>query len=185
VSDVCGADGRFERHDTDGPKSAERLSSPMSEKEGTFVVTHAEAESAVLKDVDGGQVHTLSDNPGVEAGDVLEATVAPVPPMEVAYRVVEVAERRSVTVEASDQAPTRQEREIAADQAEGELTREQRAGKGELHVLTVPPEQTADAVADVVEDEGTLVRAAGMDAVQRVEVRSDESEGVLSVRYLP
>ena len=38
-------------------------------REGRFLVTHADEDSAVLKDVDRGQVHTLADNPGVEAGD--------------------------------------------------------------------------------------------------------------------
>lgn len=173
-----------EADETDGPGGPERTEGTEG-TEGTFVVTQAEAESAVLKDVAGGQVHTLGGNPGVEVGDVLEATLAPEPPMEVTWRVVDVAERRSVAVEESDLAPTSRERELAGDQEEGELTREARAGKGEIHVLTVPPERTEAAVADVVEDEGTLVRAAKMEAVRRVEVRSAANEGVVSVRYLP
>ncbi len=52
----------------------------MSEKTGTFVVTHAEAESAVVRDVETAQVHTLASNPGLEVHDVLKATVAPDPP---------------------------------------------------------------------------------------------------------
>lgn len=153
------------------------------ETEGTFLVTHAEAESAVLKDVQDGQVHTISDNPGVEAGDVLDATLTPEPPMEVAWRVVEVAERRNITVEESTESPTRQECDIAAGQDTGELTRRERAGKGEIHVLTVPPERTDEAVADIRDDEGTLARAARIPAVSRVEIRADD--GVVSVRYLP
>lgn len=150
--------------------------------DGTFLVTHAEAESAVLKDVEGGRVHALAENPGVEAGDVLEATLAPVPPMEVAWRVVEVDERRHVEVEESPEPPTRQERELAAEQDVGELTRRERAGKGEIHVLAVPPDRTEEAVADV-RDEATLARAARMSEVSRIEIRAED--GVVSVRYLP
>ena len=154
----------------------------MTAQEGRFLVTHADESSAVLKDVDRGQVHTLAENPGVERHDVLEGTVEPEPPMEVTYRLVDVEDRRSVAVERSREPPTRQERALAADQPEGELTREERAGTGELHVLTVPPERTEQAVEDVLEDEATLVRAARL-GVERVEVRSDD--GVVSVRYLP
>jgi hypothetical protein len=158
------------------------MSDDAAALEGHFLVTHADEGSAVLKDVDRGQVHTLADNPGVEAGDVLEGVVEPEPPMEVAYTLVEVETRRHLTVEESPEPPTTQEREIAADQSVGEVTRRERAGTGELHVLTVPDEETEAAVTDVLEDEATLVRAARL-GVERVEVRSDP--GVVSVRYLP
>lgn len=155
-------------------------------REGRFLVTHADDDSAVLKDVDGGQVHTLADNPGVEAGDVVEATVAPEPPLEVTWQLVEVRERRSLTVEESDEPPTAQERELAGAQDVGDLTRRERAGTGEIHVLTVPTAEVEAAVADVLADEGTLVRAARLGVV-RVEVRSTAAEdhGVVSVRYMP
>lgn len=154
----------------------------MTEQEGRFVVTHADEESAVLKDVDRGQVHTLAENPGVETNDLIEGTVAPEPPMEVAYRLVEVDNRRQLTLEHSAEPPTKQERDIAAEQVEGELTTRERAGTGELHVLTVSEAETDAAVEDVLEDEATLVRAARLD-INRVEVRSEP--GVVSVRYLP
>lgn len=155
------------------------------EIEGTFVVTHAEADSAVLQDVDSSRVHTLGDNPGVEAGDVLEATLAPEPPLEVTHTVVEVTARRSVAVEESPEPPTSHERDIAAEQSVGELTRKERAGMGEIHVVSVPPADTEDAVRDVVDDDETLARAARLPDVNRVEVRSDADEGIVSVRYLP
>lgn len=156
----------------------------MSEEtEGRFVVTHAEPESAVLKSIDGGQVHTLAENPGVAPGDVLEGTLAPEPPMAVTWRVVEVDSRRSIDVDHSAEPPTEQERALAADQAVGELTREERAGIGEIHVLTVSESETEAAVDDVLDDEATLTRAARLDDVARVEVRS--APGVVSVRYLP
>ncbi|KKF39947.1 hypothetical protein FK85_24475 [Halorubrum saccharovorum] len=153
------------------------------EKESTFLVTHVESDSAVLKDVHDGQVHTLSSNPGLAVDDALEATVVPDPPMEVTYQVVEVAERRSLSIEESDEPPTVHERELAAETETGELAREERAGVGEIHVLTPPEEDTADAVADVIDDrEATLSRAARL-GVNRVEVRSEP--GVVSVRYMP
>lgn len=155
----------------------------MSETEGTFLVTHAEADSAVLKDVDGGRVHTLSENPGLAEGDVVAATLAPEPPMEVTWTVAEVESRHSLCVERSEEPPTTRERELAADQPVGELTREPRAGIGEIHVVTVPEAETEAAVDDVVGDEGTLTRAARMEDVNRVEVRSEP--GIVSVRYLP
>ncbi|WP_458187462.1 DUF5812 family protein [Haladaptatus sp. NG-WS-4] len=154
----------------------------MTEKTSTFLVTHAEDESAVLKDVHDGQVHTLSTNPGVETHDAIAATVAPEPPMEVTWEVVNVEDHRPLSIEASDEPPTIQERDIAAEQDVGDLDRTERAGIGEIHVLSVPPEETADAVSDVLDDEGTLSRAARL-GVNRVEVRSED--GVVSVRYLP
>lgn len=152
------------------------------EKTSTFLVTHAEGDSAVLKDVHDGQVHTLSTNPGVEEDDAVEATVAPDPPMNLTWSVVEVEERRTLSTERSEEPPTTQERDLADEQDEGEATRKERAGDGEIHVLTVPPENTEDAAADVLDDEGTLSRAARL-GVSRVEVRAES--GVVSVRYMP
>ena len=154
----------------------------MTEKTSTFLVTHAESDSAVLKDVHDGQVHTLSGNPGVEVHDAVEATVAPEPPMEVTWDVVEVADQWSLSAAESDEPPTPQERDVAAEQDVGDVDRRERAGTGEIHVLSVPPADTEDAVADVLDDEGTFSRAARL-GVNRVEVRSDE--GVVCVRYLP
>lgn len=152
-------------------------------KESTFLVTHADEESAVLKDVHDGQVHTLSSNPGVEVDDAVEATVSPDPPLEVSWQVIEVDERRPLSIERSDEPSTTQEQEIAADQPLGELTREPRAGIGEIHVISVPEAETQAAVDDVFEDrEATLSRAARL-GVNRVEIRS--VPGVVSVRYLP
>jgi hypothetical protein len=154
--------------------------------EGRFLVTHADGDSAVLKDVESGQVHTLAENPGVKEHDVLEATVAPEPPMEVTWRVTEVRERRALGVEESDEPPTAQERDLATEVEVGDFVRRERAGEGEIHVLTVPPEEVEAAVADVLDDEGTLARAARL-GVARVEVRSTTTgdRGVVSVRYMP
>lgn len=153
------------------------------QKDGVFLVTAADGDSAVLKDVSDGQVHTLSSNPGVERHDAIEGIVAPDPPMNVTWQLVEIEDRRALTIEESTESPTTQTKEIAAAQEVGELTRKERAGVGEWHVITVPEEQTEEAVADVLEDEeGTLSRAARL-GVNRVEIRSEP--GVVSVRYMP
>jgi hypothetical protein len=63
------------------------------------------------------------------------------------------------------------------------LTRRERAGTGEIHVITVPEEETEQAVADVADDEeNTLARAARL-GVNRVEIRA--APGVVAVRYMP
>jgi len=172
-----------ERAETDDRAETDNETDTTDGKESTFLVTHVESDSAVLKDVHDGQVHTLSTNPGLEVDDAVEATVAPDPPMEVTYRVIEVAERRRLSIEESEEPPTVHERELAAETPTGELAREPRAGEGEVHVLTPPESDTADAVADVIEDrEATLSRAARL-GVNRVEIRSEP--GVVSVRYMP
>ncbi|MFD1565607.1 DUF5812 family protein [Haloarchaeobius amylolyticus] len=156
----------------------------MSEKTGTFVVTHAEPESAVVRDVETAQVHPLASNPGLEVHDVLEATVAPEPPLEVAWEVIDVAERRSIDLVDSDLEPTQYEKELAADGDVGDLIQKERAGTGEIHVFCVPESELEAAAQDVLEDEETIARAARLEAV-RVEVRRSAADGVLSVRYLP
>ncbi|MFC6961660.1 DUF5812 family protein [Halocatena marina] len=177
------------------------------ETEGTFCITHAEEDSAVLKNVESGQVHTLSENPGVETGDVLTGTITTEPPLDVTWTLISVDERRSITLEQSDELPTTRERTLASQQEVGDITREERAGDGEIHVITVPheDEDTSDEsstneaseqneneemnkidqiIQDVLDDDATLVRAARLGAT-RVEVRSDADTGVVSVRYLP
>lgn len=167
---------------TDIGKTPAELSPTMSEKTGTFLVTHADEGSAVLRDVEDSQVHTLSSNPGVEADDVVTATIAPDPPLEVTWQVIAVEERRAVDLVDSDLSPTQQAVGMAEGQAVGDLVREERAGTGEIHVLKVPEGTADEAAQDVLEDEATLARAARLDAV-RVEVRS--ADGIVNVRYLP
>jgi hypothetical protein len=151
-------------------------------REGTFVVTHVDEESAVLQDVHAGGIHTLAENPDLERREVLEATLEVQPPMEVVWTVADIAARRTVDIERSPEAPTAQARDLASEQSVGELTTREREGEGELHVISVPEEQTDQAATDVVEDDATLTRAARL-GVERVEVRA--ADGVLSVRYLP
>lgn len=156
----------------------------MTEKSGTFLVTHADDGSAVLSDVRDSHVHTLSSNPGVETGDVLEATVSADPPMEVTWSVTEVEERKTIPVEKNSERPTAQAYDVHQDLDEGDVETRERAGTGEVHVLAVPPERTEDAVQDVVDDVATVERAARL-GVNRVEIRFDADDGVVSVRYMP
>jgi len=153
----------------------------MPTKEGTFLVTEADPDAAVLRDVSDGQVHPLAANPGLESGAIVEATLTAEPPMEVTWSA-EIEASREIELLEADLEPTVHAREAAAEQAEGELTPLERAGEGEVHVLSVGTEAVEDAVADVLEDEATVERAARLGAV-RVEVRTGED--FVSVRYLP
>jgi len=153
----------------------------MTTTDGTFLVTEADAESAILRNVEDGQLHTLATNPDLEAGQVGEATLTAEPPMEVTWSA-EIDARRVIAMEHVDLEPTRRTLETAESLAVGDLERFERAGEGEVHVLAVPEGGEADAAADVLEDEATLERAARLGAV-RVEVRT--GDGLLGVRYLP
>ncbi|MFW5938170.1 MAG: DUF5812 family protein [Halanaeroarchaeum sp.] len=154
----------------------------MTAKTGTFLVTAADADSAVLSDVTDGQVHTLEENPDLSTDQIVEATIAPVPPMEALWTVDEIAAIREVSVEVSDERPTKTSRDLAATMAEGTLETRERAGVGAIHVITVPTAITDDAVDDVLDDDQTLRTAARL-GVDRVEIRSDP--GIVTVRYLP
>ena len=149
-------------------------------KTSTFLVTDADEETATLRDVNDQQVVTLSENPGLAAEAVIEATVEAEPPLEVTCRAVEIARQWTIPVERSPESPTALSRDIAAEQAAGEITKRERAGEGEFHVLTVPDAEAA--AASVVEDVATLERAARL-GVDRVEVRT--ADGVVTVHYLP
>jgi len=152
---------------------------------GTFVVLRADEATAMLRSTEG-QVITLDREatdgtrvPDLARGDVLEATVG-TGPAGVVYRLREVTERRRVELIDSDLTPTTRSREAAADLPEGGIERFERAGEGEVHVLSVPDADRA--AADVLDDDATLERAATVGAV-RVEVR--RGDGLVSVRYLP
>ncbi len=147
-----------------------------------FLVTEADDETAVLRDVETGQVVTIDEHPdpALERREVIEGTLAPKPPTEVVWEVESVERRFSVDVIDSDLEPTAQAREIAADLAPGDLETRDRAGDGEIHVLGV--EDPDAAARDVLEDAETVARAARLGAV-RVEVR--RGEAFLNVRYLP
>lgn len=151
--------------------------------ESTFLVTAADDASAILQDVHTGQIHTLSENPDFVAESVVEATVQPEPPMNATFEVADVESRREVEITVAEESPTPQATDIAAEQSVGEITRKERAGTGEIHVITVPDDQTESAVEDVTADrERRLTQAARVGAAI-VEVRS--APGLVEVRYLP
>jgi len=156
----------------------------VEDTSGTFLVSQADSGAATLTDVHDRQVHALADqlDPPLEQGEVLEATLRSGEEIDIAWTVVEVQRRQTISVERSPEPPTRQEQAIAADQSVGELTRQPRAGEGELHVVTVAEETTEQAAEDVIDDPETVARAARL-GVDRVKVRA--AEGVLSIRYLP
>lgn len=156
----------------------------MTEKTGTFVVTHAEADSAIVRDIETAQVHTLASNPDLEVHDVLKATIAPDPPLEVTWQLLDVDDNRSIVLVDSDLEPTQHAKEVAAEADVGALIQEERAGTGEIHIFRIPEDEVEAAAQDVLEDEETIARAARLEAV-RVEVRRSADDGVLSVRYLP
>jgi hypothetical protein len=154
----------------------------MTQKAGTFLVTHADEASVTVRDVADSQVLTLSDNPGLESGTVIEATLEAEPPMEVTYTVTDLAAEHEIPVAVVDLEPTAQAKDLAVDQPVGELTARERAGTGEVHVLTVPDGEAAATAEAVAADEETVARAGRL-GVDRVEIRT--AEGVVSVRYLP
>ncbi len=154
----------------------------MTQKEGTFLVTHADEDSVTVRDVADSQVLTLSENPGLEAGAVIEATLEAEPPMEVTYAIDDLGAEYEIPVAVVDLEPTQQAKDLAADQPVGELTTRERAGTGELHVLTVPDGEAAPTAEEVAADDETVARAARL-GVDRVEIRT--AEGAVSVRYLP
>jgi len=153
----------------------------MTGTEGTFLVVEADDASAVLRDVESGQVHTLETNPELSAGTVVDATLQPEPPIEVTWSA-EIEASREIPREHVTLEPTRRSREAVETLDVGDVERFERAGEGEVHVLAVEAGSESAAAADVVEDEATIERAARIGAT-RVEVRT--AEGLLSVRYLP
>lgn len=156
----------------DGPAPAQ--------KSGTFLVTTADPGSAELSDVADGQVLPLGSNPGLEAGEVVRATLEPEGPLGVTWRLAGVGERWTPAIEALDELPGERARELAPGEGTGRLARVRIDG-GELHVLRVDDERTDGAVADVVADEATRRIAARLGA-RRVEVRG--GAGVVAMRYL-
>jgi hypothetical protein len=147
-------------------------------KTATFYVLRADEETAVLRDVAGGQIHALTHNPGVEAGAVVEATVEPVPPVEAAWEVLEMENPRTIPVEAAADPPSERAWAVAPE-AVGDL---ERLDLGDViaHVIRVEEGGAPAAVSDVVEDEATVARAARLGA-DRVEVRGEGT--LVSARY--
>ncbi|MFB6168318.1 MAG: DUF5812 family protein [Haloferacaceae archaeon] len=151
---------------------------------GTFLVAEADeaGDGAVLMDAERGRVHTVADAGDLAADEALTGELVEAGAMGAVWRVAETERRWTIQTGESDEPPTRNARESASDEV-GDLVRVERAGEGELHLITVPEDGTEQAVADVLADEQGLRARAARLGVARVEVRS--APGVVSVRYLP
>ena len=151
---------------------------------GTFYVKNVEDIAVTLHEVNTGQIFTVVENPGLERREIIEATLVENPPLNVAYLFDELQSRRSLPVEESPEPPTTQAKTVASEMDNGEAIAIEREGEGEIHVITVDSDITEATVEEVVDDEMTYKNAARY-GVGRVEVRSDEAEGIVSIRYLP
>lgn len=164
----------------DGSDGATPAEGPV---EGTFLATAVDDAAAVLRDVERGRVHTVTEPPAdLAAGEAVVGRVEPVGPMGVRWRLAAVEDRFPVSVAESDEPPTAHARDLAPDAA-GDLVRRARAGTGEIHVLAVPEDRTEAAVSDVLDDATGLRERAARLGVTRVVVRS--APGIVCVRYLP
>ncbi|MFB6298881.1 MAG: DUF5812 family protein [Halobacteriales archaeon] len=159
------------------------MTATPTEKRGTFLVTDADADSAVLSDVADGQVHTLTSNPGLTEDDIVEGVLVAEPPLEVMWSLTDIEHRRQLQIVVPDEPPAERTVDLAAGEGVGELVKQPLEGttEGELHVLSVAPEKTEAAIDDITEDDATRIRAARLGA-SRVEVRG--ADGVIGVRYL-
>ncbi|SDJ63188.1 hypothetical protein SAMN05216226_106111 [Halovenus aranensis] len=180
--------------DTDESSPGSNLEAPtvepgggdLEEVTGTFYVKYAQDESVTLHEVDTAQICTLIENPGLKRHEIIEGTVKQQPPMGVSYLIEELDDQYSIPVEHSSEAPTTHVYEIATEELdEGDAIAIEREGKGEIHILNVDAEQTEDTVAELRDDETTYKNAARYSDVSRVEIRTDDDDGVVSIRYMP
>lgn len=158
----------------------------LEEITGTFYVKHAEEVAVTLHEVDTAQICTLVENPGFDRHEIVEATLKEQPPMGVSYLVEELESQYSVPVEKSSESLTTHVRGIGSEELDvGDAIAIEREGKGEIHILRVEPDQVADTVEELLDDEMTYKNAARNSEVSRVEIRADEELGVVSIRYMP
>lgn len=151
---------------------------------GTFYVKFAEESAVTLHEVTTGQIFTLVENPGFERHEIIEAVLVAQPPMQVSYLIEELQSHRSIPVETSAETPTRQVLEMGREMDVGQAVAIDREGDGEIHILRVDPAETTRTAEEIHDDEMTYKNAARYD-IERVEVRTDDSEGIVSIRYLP
>jgi hypothetical protein len=158
----------------------------LEEVSGTFYVKYAQDVSVTLHEVDTTQICTLSENPGFERHEIVEATLKEQPPMGVSYHVEELDAQYSIPVERSSESLTKHVHDIATNELDsGDAVAIEREGKGEIHILRVDPSQTTETAEELHDDEMTYKNAARYDDVTRVEIRTDDEEGVVSIRYMP
>ncbi len=181
--------GMYKQSPTEG--SSVNLDAPVGEAEsepetvsGTFYVKYTADSSVTLHEVNTGQICTLIENPGFAVHEIIEATLVAQPPMEVSYLVSELDDQYAIPVERTPEPPTTQVTEIAAEMDEMEAAAIDRAGEGEIHILRVAPDNVEQTAEELNEDEMTYKNAARY-GVSRVEIRSSEDDGIVSIRYLP
>lgn len=186
--------GTADQDDTDGTSPEPEISAPTVEAggkdlediTGTFYVKYATEDSVTLHEVNTAQICTLIENPDFERHDIVEAVLKEQPPMGVSYLVEHLENKYTIPVESSEESPTKQVRDFGAEKLDvGEAVQIEREGMGKIHVLNVEPEDTETSVEGLLDDGATYKNAARYDNVERVEIRSDEDEGVVSVRYMP
>lgn len=156
----------------------------MEAETGRFYVKHTEDVAVTLHEVNTGQIFTLVENPDLEVHQILDATLMENPPLGVSYVIDELHSQETIPVEYSDEPTTTQVRKIVTDMETDQAAAIEREGEGEIHVLNVEPERTSEAAEPLDEDETTYKNAARY-GVERVEIRTDEDEGIVSIRYLP
>lgn len=153
----------------------------MESTTGTFLVTHTDDDSGILQDIHSRQVYPLAECDSLAEGELIEGTITPQPPLEVAWQIEHVTRQYAVDIVVQSDSPSDQAVDLAGRTEPGDLAREPLASGGELHVLVVDPDQVDEAIDDVRDDLETVARAARLGA-DRVELRA--GDGFLSVRYL-
>jgi hypothetical protein len=151
---------------------------------GTFYVKHVEESAVTLHEVETKQIVTLVENPDFEVHEIIEASLVAQPPMQVSYRIGDMAERWTIPVETSPEPPTTRASKVAGELDQGDAIAIEREGEGEIHILNVPVDHVEQTAEELLEDEMTYKNAARY-GVERVEIRTDEDEGVVTIRYLP
>jgi len=183
--------GSGDADDGDGESGGSGLGAPllgddegdeMEEVTSRFYVKHTEDVAVTLHEIDSEQIYTLIENPGLETHQILDATITENPPLGVSYVLEEIHSQETIPVEYSDEPPTRQVQQIVTDMEHGQAVAIEREGEGEIHVLHVDPDDTAETAEGIDDDETTYKNAARY-GIERVEVRTDE--GIVSIRYLP
>lgn len=159
-------------------------SEEMEEVTGRFYVKHTEEIAVTLHEIGTEQIYTLVENPGLETHQILDATIAENPPLGVSYVVEEIHSQETLPVEYSDEPPTRQVQRLVTDMEHDQAVAIEREGEGEIHILHVAPDDVA-ATAEYVDDDERTYKNAARFGVERVEVRTDEEQGIVSIRYLP
>jgi hypothetical protein len=181
-----------EAYDDDGDDdNSTGLTGPMAEepeepetRSGVYYVKYAEDRAVTLHNIETAEICTLVENPGLEAHEIIEATLIAQPPMEVSYLIKDLDDHYTIDVETSPEPPTARVMDIADQMDEDGVVAIEREGNGEIHILKVAPDDV-ERIANSLDDDEKPYKNAVDVGVDYVEVRSDADEGVISIRYLP